>query len=385
MLTDGLLGLVVWGLGAVAPLDPRLMLEADEESPAPPPPVVYTLTADAAKAPSEETVTRIYRVKYGHGAALRDVLEAMGTPLTKVIFQESLNAIVVEEAKSRIDRLLALLEQLDVYRPQVLVQAKVVEFTEDADFEMEWAHTFTNLNSSGKPLLQDSSIALKTPGSNPSTNEGLLMKLQPLNLDFGKLDELLRLLVSQGRARILSAPNVVVDRGTEASIITGEELPIQSSQIVGGAISTTTQFKKVGVKLRVTPTHITDQNVRLSINPEVSTVSGYTPGPGGTATPIVAIRSTSTDLSVKDGEVITIGGLLRSEERRLERKVPLLGDLPLLGMLFSSVRTQSVKTHLMFFLEITVLKEGVAHQPRVFPPDRPAKAVDDEIQRLAPK
>lgn len=333
----------------------------------------------------EEAVTRVYRIKYGNGPALRDVLENMGSPLTKVVHQESLNVLVIEEAKSRIGRLMDLLEQLDIYLPQVLVQAKVVEFTEDSDFEFEWAHTYTNLNTSGKSLLQDTSIALKTPGSNPSTSEGLLMKLQPFNMEVGKLDEYLRLMVSQGRARILSAPNIIVERGAEASIITGEELPIQSSQIVGGAISTTTQFKKVGIKLRVTPTHITDQNIRLSINPEVSTVSGYTPGPAGTSTPIVAIRSTSTDLSVKDGEVITIGGLLRSEERRVERKVPFLGDLPLVGLLFTSVRAQSVKTHLMFFLEITVLSEGVPHQPRVFRPDRPAKSVDDEIERLVPK
>ncbi len=228
------------------------------------PPLALSL-AEAPRS-DEELITHVYRVKYGHGAALRDSLEYLASPFGKVVYSEPLNALILMERKSQMDHLLRVLGTLDVYLPQVLVNAKIVEMTVDSDFELEWGHALTNADPSGRQALQDSAIALKTPGSNPSSSEGLILKVQPFKSDVMKLDLMLRALVSQGRAKILSAPNVVVSRGAEASIITGEELPIQSSQIVGGAISTATQFKKVGIKLRVSPSHITEENVRsLSI------------------------------------------------------------------------------------------------------------------------
>jgi general secretion pathway protein D len=144
-------------------------------------------------------------------------------------------------------------------------------------------------------------------------------------------------------------------------------------------VTTSTTFKRVGVKLRVTPQQIIGDTARLEINPEVSTVTGFTSGPSGTSSPIVAIRNVRTTLAMKDGEILTIAGLLRSEQRRVVRKVPGLGHIPVIGLLFQSRRQESVKTQLVFFLRVNILAEGKARTIRIHKPGAGLELLDEEV------
>jgi type II secretory pathway component GspD/PulD (secretin) len=127
-------------------------------------------------------------------------------------------------------------------------------------------------------------------------------------------DSFIRLLVTRGKAKILSSPNLIVSAGTEASIITGQEVPVASSFLSGGSVANNTQFKRVGIKLRVLLQQIANDTARVEINPEVSTVTGFTAATEQVpANPIIAIRNVTSILSLKDGEILTVGGLLQNE------------------------------------------------------------------------
>ena len=297
-----------------------------------------------------------------------------------------LNRVLVNDSVDEVPGLLNVLQDLDQPSPQVLVESRVVEITLDSDREYELSHIFENVGG-GSSLLQDSEIKLETPGSSPTPSMGLRLTVRSLAGDY-TLDHFIRLLVTEGNGQILSSPNIIVGAGNQASIVTGEDLPIQSATVVSGSVSTTTIFKRVGIKLYVTPLQVTDDMARLEINPEVSAVTGFTAaGEAGVSNPIVAVRSVRTTLSVKDGELLTIGGLLRAERRGVVRKVPYLGDLPVLGWLFKSTRDTEVKTMLVFFLRVNILSEGrpggfVMHVPGAAGLENLDKAVERAVPQL---
>ena len=227
-------------------------------------------------------------------------------------------------------------------------------------------------------LIQPGSVKLSTPGANPSPTEGSLINLRTFAAGDLALDNFIRLLVTKGRAKILSSPNLLVSAGSEASIITGQEVPIQSATIISGSVNTTTQFKRVGIKLRVNLLQITDDTARLELNPEVSTVVSFTPtGTAGVSNPIVAIRNVTSTLSMKDGEILTVGGLLSTEEDDTTSGVPLLQDIPGVGVFFQSRRKETTRTQLIFFLRTHIVAAAVTNDAiRVHKPDDGFKVLD---------
>jgi len=357
-----------------APVDPSEIIRR-EGSPVPEPKVIE----NGGKA------TLIYTCRHARSEVLKEAMENLVSPEGSVEASPRLNALIISDAKDLIPGLLAFVRELDRPVPQLLVEARIVEVTLDSDLEYELKHVFSHPAGGVNNILQNSSIKMETPGSNPNTAQGSLLNLRPWSTDTGRLDDFIRLLVTKGQAKILSSPNLIVATGTEASIITGEEVPIQSATVVSGSVSTTTQFKRVGIKLRVTPLQIAGDTARVDINPEVSTVTGFTAaGASGVSNPIVAIRNVRTTLTLKDGEILTIGGLLRSEDRKVVRKVPVLGDIPLLGLLFQSRRNQQVKTQLVFFLRVNILDEGRPHSIRLRRPGAGLELLDEEVGRFAP-
>jgi type II secretory pathway component GspD/PulD (secretin) len=333
-------------------------------------PFIFTLCANCfgAEAKNDESLTSsfFYRCKYAKSSNLKKVMDQLITPFGRVASVDSLNAVIVYDSKENIDIIRDYVEKIDIYVPQIYVDARVVEFTVDSDFESDISHALSGTNPA-ITLGEKSNITLNTPGANPDTTSGLELFIQPIISDFGSLNQSLKLLVTAGKATILSSPSIIVDYENEGNIITGEQIPVLSSQVVSGVISTSTQFKNIGIKLKISPIQVTETSVKLGVNPEVSTVTGYTTS-GGVSNPIIAVRSADTVITVKDGEIISIGGLMKNEERNFEKKVPLLGDIPLLGLLFRSDRAITSKTRLMFFIKINILKEGQVDTQRIFKP-----------------
>ena len=333
--------------------------------------------------PDGEKATLIYPCRHAETETLRAAVEVLLSPEGAVHASPALNALVVSDKAALVKSLLEVLNELDAPASQLLVEARVVEVSATRDLEYEIRHQFT-VDPGRGTFLRDSDVALGVPGA-ATANQGLDVGLRIFNENGKQLESFMRLLNTRGRARILSSPNLIVAPGEEASIITGEEVPVQSSTIAGGSITTATQFKRVGIKLRVTLLQLTDDTARLEINPEVSTVTGFTAAAEGQpANPIIAIRNVTSTLSLKDGEMLTVGGLLRNEKRRATRGVPILEDIPVAGLLFQSRLDSMVRTQLIFFLRVRIISSGEAEAIRAHRPGAGLEVLDPvtEFQKL---
>jgi type II secretory pathway component GspD/PulD (secretin) len=293
--------------------------------------------------------------------------------------------VVVMDSPENLKMLRQIAENTDQPVPQVLVEARIVELTVDADFEKEVNMAFQQLPAESEDFIKSISAIIGTPGANPNTTQGALISLQPWaevdGEDEKRLTMFLRYLQTRGQAKILSAPCLILRRGAEGSIITGEEVPILTQTVTSGAISTSTEFKSVGIKLRVLPIMVADGRVRLEINPEVSTVTGFASAGEGVSNPTIAVRNARTDLTVSDGQLVSIGGLFRSEEREVKRQVPILGSIPVLGLLFRGTRRQRVQTQLVIFLTTHILDPAKMTAETVKPAHLP-DAIRKEIRQM---
>lgn len=144
-------------------------------------------------------------------------------------------------------------------------------------------------------------------------------------------------LISRQKARVLAEPNLLVNEGEEAEMLIGGELPVPITQTgVGGFASITVEWKPFGVNLKISPTISPDDTkVKLAVEPEVSSLD-FANGVniGGLVIPAMRTRRTTTTVTVPDGGVLAIGGLISSEQSKSIDKLPILGDLPIIGQLF---------------------------------------------------
>jgi type II secretory pathway component GspD/PulD (secretin) len=327
-----------------------------------------------------EKSTLIYSCRNTKPDVLSAAIEGLVSPEGNVQASAALNVVVVSDRPELVRSISKVLAEMDRRVPQLLVEARVVEVTVNDDLETEIRQALRV--PAGNSFFQSSNVTLTTPGASPTVGEGSNINLRPFVSGGYEFDSFVRLLMTRGKAKILSSPNLLVSAGSEASIITGQEVPVQSATVVGSSSSITTQFKRVGIKLRVNLLQITNDTARIELNPEVSTVTGYVnTGTAGDTTqvisnPIIAIRNVSSTLALKDGEILTVGGLLSTSDTETVKGVPLLMDIPGLGQLFRSTRKQRARTQLIFFLRVHVLAEGTPDGIRVHSPDDSMKVLD---------
>jgi type II secretory pathway component GspD/PulD (secretin) len=242
------------------------------------------IAASFAADVKTERKVRFHHCVHIRGETMAQALENFMTPAGTVAANEESDLVVISDVESNLALLLEVAAQLDMPVTQVLVEARIVEFSVDSDYQKEINLEFQKLANVGAiPKLPADSMsfvkrltdAFVDPGSNPLATRG---SLSYMHWDPGSeslITTFVRFLENKGRAKILSAPNLILRRGTEGSIVTGEEVPIKTTTTTQGGNNTSTTFKSVGIKLRVTPVMIADGRIRLQINPEVSNVTRY--------------------------------------------------------------------------------------------------------------
>ena len=246
-------------------------------------------------------------------------------PSENIQLDERQNLLIVKGSAEELDNAANLIKNLDRKLPQVMIETKVVAVSTDAtrDLGVEWQQVF----SAG---IKFGEISLG----------GTLERLT-------KLEFTLRSMVQDKKADILASPKVIAMDGYEATIDLADEVPVGESISVDsetGIRTVTPTFKKVGVILRVTPRVNKDRtSLLLDLHPEISTINDWldTEGLIVKKIPVIGTRKVDTLVRLRDNEPLVIGGLIKSEDVKELRKVPLLGDLPLLGGLFRFVK----KTH----------------------------------------
>jgi type II secretory pathway component GspD/PulD (secretin) len=368
-----LLALSTCGCGANEPARPTGLVDAPLFSPSitdlfnQPATRRAQTDAEPQVIPQGEKSILIYTAHHAPTESLREAVATVLNPDGTVQDSVALNALIVQDQPDTITSVLAMLKALDHPTPQLLVEARVVEVTVTDDLEYEIQHTLTVPNSPSS-FFQNSEIKLQTPGASPTVGEGAQLKIRPFGSGDKTLEDFVRLLQTKGKAHILSSPNLIVAPGTEGSIITGQEVPIQTQTVVAGSISTSTVFKNVGIKLRVTLHQITDDTARLDINPEVSTVTGASQVSLGVSVPIISLRNVTSTVALKDGEILTIGGLLDDQDQHTTMGIPLLQDIPYAGHLFQSIRNQKTRSQIIFFLRIHILQPSDTETLRLHRP-----------------
>jgi general secretion pathway protein D len=198
-----------------------------------------------------------------------------------------------------------------------------------------------------------------------SVGEGLSLGILKTVNGLNSLTAILRLLQSRSQTNIVSTPNLITLDNEEAKIVVGENVPFITGQFTNTGSSTTNPFqtierKDVGITLRIKPQIGEGGAIRMQIYQEQSAVKDTTAAGTSNAGPSTTKRSIEGTVTVDDGQILVLGGLIEDTYTNKHSKVPLLGDIPLLGALFRSESRERKRTNLMVFLRPIVLRDADA-------------------------
>lgn len=337
------------------------------------------------------TETRIFALDY---AKVEDVKSKIEERLTKDVgsiqVDERTNKAVVTDLSEKLPEIERLISELDEKTQQVLIEAKIIQVTLNDEYKMgvNWDYifhegynvatgfNFRNLSTIAGGVVNDILPAATGAITGSAFRVG--------SLDEHDYQYIVEILQTMGKTEILSAPRIVVINNEEASILVGSSRPYATTgTTIGETLSETTQqvtYVDLGVKLHVTPTINRDGFVTMKIKPEISARTGdvettsTTSQAGGqtvtdtTSIPIIQTSTAETTVMVKNGNTIVIGGLIEDRNEEKEDKVPILGDIPLIGEMFKRTTRgnteEAEKTELVIFLTPYIIT-GEAAAPEI--------------------
>lgn len=280
-------------------------------------------------------------LKFLRAENLEDIILGMLSPFGKVSVDQQSNSVIICDLPKYLDRIVSQIRQADRMPQQILIEVVIadVKLADDKEVGVNWASL---LGGAEKYGISSGQIMLDTLTTTPAATRG--MDLLFLN---GDLLVSLHALQEQRDVELLATPRVVVVSGQQAEIKTVEEIPYtETSDTSAGGQLTSTVFKEVGVTLTVRATVTDEGKIQLVVSPKQSVKIGETL----TSVPIVDTREARTTLLMDDGQVVVLGGLRRKDILLSTEKVPLLGDIPLLGALFSSEKKEVTNSELIIML-----------------------------------
>lgn len=324
----------------------------------------------------------------GGGGATRSTQAGGGQPLggADISFDPETRRLVVVTDDKTFQQITNVVKGLDRPSPQVLIKVIFLEATYRKDLDVGFAGGYNhNPNPGGV-----SGVAGQGFGTAPIRDlAGVAALAAPgagiysiLGNDF---QATLRAIATAGKTEVLSRPSILARNNQSATISLGQQVPLITNtrfDNFGNQINTVS-YQSVGVNLSVTPFISSDGNVEMTVTPEISSLadrSQWVAISGGTnavSAPVINSRTATTTVVVPNGQTVVIGGLMENTQNDSESKVPLLGDIPLLGNLFKRKVKDNVKRELMIFLTPTIVQA----------PAQLAGVTYDERsnQRIAPK
>jgi pilus assembly protein CpaC len=290
-------------------------------------------------------------------------------------------------------RVINLLAVAPVKSPQVMLQVHVAEASREALRELGFSiralgRVFQGASFPGNPFAPalgtlGAAIAGQSTSSLPSTGfieptPDISLSNASFFLSSGNRDYagVVRALAERNLLRTLAKPNLVTESGREAKFISGGEFPYPVGQGFG---SVSIEWREFGVGLIFTPVVLDGDTISLRIRPEVSSLdfSQGVPLPGVGVVPVIRKNEAFTNINVKDGESFAIAGLINNQVRQSVSKIPVLGDIPIIGTLFRSTRFQNEETELLFLVTVK--------QVRSLPPGSAAMPDPAKLLELRPE
>lgn len=318
---------------------------------------------------------------------------ASSSNAANVIADEGTNSVVVTAPPKLMKSIHDVIDKLDIRRAEVFVQAIIAELNSDrsAELGITWAAdavanhgtaALTNFSGEGTGLAQiggalaGGNLGSSFNSSSGSTTSGAAAALanvpNGLTLGVGRIISggfsfaaLLRALAGDSQTNILSAPSLVTLDNEKAKIEVGQQVPFLTGSFTGtggaGGINNglvnpfqTIQRQQVGITLEITPQINRGDSVKLKIDQKVSNIA---PSSHGAVDLITNNREISTNVIAKNGQIIVLGGLMQNQLNESEQKVPLLGDIPLLGNLFRYRKSSNTKQNLLVFIRPSILRD----------------------------
>ena len=325
----------------------------------------------------EMMVSRVYRITYaeikGVEAALKKFISSKGSISASL----GTSNIIVTDTESRIKAIDTFIEEIDRITPQILVEVRIYDITsrETLDLGVEWqAGRNTTFSNSGGALLGTGGIAststtnvsvrtdpfitglFNNPTSETGSSNTGVLRLGLLNSSID-IDAALKAQQETVNAKLLANPRILVLDNETALFDIVREIPYTETTVVsGGGATETVIFKNIGVRLEVTP-HVTrDGMLRLHIKPEFGVLVSQH---GTTGVPTVDTRKVDTITLVRDGQTVALGGLRKKDVSQQVNKIPLLGDLPLIGGLFRFEGEDTTVTELIVFITPRIVEQPV--------------------------
>ncbi|EMX2135380.1 type II secretion system secretin GspD [Citrobacter werkmanii] len=330
--------------------------------------------------------TRVWYLKYAKADKLVEVLTGVTQKMKdekssaskssasssnndiSITADEQTNSLVITADQSILQQLEDVIAKLDIRRAQVLVEAIIVEVQDGKGINLgvQWANKNVGVQQFTKTNLPIFNAAqgvqeFKRQGGTTSDNPAydLFSNFNGLAAGFfnGDWGVLLTALSSNSKNDILSTPSIVTLDNKEASFNAGQDVPVLSgSQTTSGDnIYSTVERKTVGTKLKVTPQINEGDSVLMEIEQEVSSVDST--ATSSTLGPTFNTRTIQNAVLVKSGETVVLGGLMDDSSKQEVSKVPLLGDIPLIGQLFRYTSNEKNKRNLMVFIRPTIIRD----------------------------
>ena len=341
-----------------------------------------------------ETATRSARVIHLNHADAADVAGILdklvnqstteNAPVANILADETLNALLVRAEPSTMSEILNTIAQLDVPRAQVLIETAVVEISLSTVDVKGMELVAGDASGGTTPLLSTTlnnvvgGILRRAGADTESLTTGIdpvaavtgfqspTIALARLKADGFFFGAILNALATDTRANLLSTPSVLTLDNEEASNVSGQQIPFRTGSFTTTTDGASNPFQtinreNVGVELKVTPHIHEDLSMRMKVSLSVGNVAdsdargGVGIGSTGFADIVTNNRALETTISVQDGQIIMLGGLIQDDYSNVGRRVPLFGDIPVVGRAFRSKRKTLVKRHLLMFLRPTVL------------------------------
>jgi general secretion pathway protein D len=289
------------------------------------------------------------------------------------------NALIITAPTKLMRAIMAIIDKLDIRRPQVLVEAIIadIDYNKDAELGVNWA-AYSNSSSNSSipagafvsPVGGTSIVDLATAAQNPASVTTTL--LQGTTIGVGRIAAnglnfaaMVRAIRSDTNDNIIATPSAMTMDNQEAELKVAQEVPFITGQytanntaVVGGAVNPfqTIQREEVGTILKITPTISAEgSQVMLKISIESSSLGTK---PAGAVDLVTNKRTVSTTVLIEDGGIVVLGGLIEDDTSKSETRVPYLGNIPILGLLFKTRTHTSTKSNLMIFIRPKIMRDA---------------------------
>lgn len=290
---------------------------------------------------------------YLNNAKAKDAVNLLRSMLDikKVYVNEVLNSVTVRDTPEKIKLIEKIMNANDLKEAEVILDVEILEISRNNSLKYGW--NFDN------GLSVTASVSGSTDGTSSAVTLGTLSSLSSDNVILSLPGIVINLMKQDSDAQTLANPRVRVLNNKQAKFHIGDRIPIQTSTVQSttvGQVTSTFEYKDVGIKLNIEPTIHLNNTVTLKMGLEISSLGDAIDFGNGQKQYRFGTRNTDTVINLRDGESVIIGGLIKDEERKSRVKVPFLGDIPVIGRLFSSTDNSAIKTDILMSITPNIVR-----------------------------